>query len=357
MEEFGNQLKQLAKRIESTKKSIQTEEATKMSFVIPFFQILGFDVFNPEEFVPEFTADVGIKKGEKVDYAIIINGVPTILIEAKWCGEELEKHDSQLFRYFGTTNAKFAILTNGINYKFYTDLDEKNKMDEKPFLDVNFSDLKESYINELKKFSKEKFDLTTILSSASELKYTNMLKQKLSAEFNSPSDSLVRTLINDLYDGAKTQKVIDEFKGIVKKSFSQYINDLINDRLKNALETQKQSIEEVAATQIPLEEIGTEKIQTTEEELQCFYIIKSILSGSVPLDKITYKDTESYFGILLDNNIRKWICRIKLGGKIKNLMLPASNNKFITIQINDIEDLYLHKQLIIESALRFSKND
>lgn len=95
---------------------------------MPFFSLLGYDVFDPHEFIPEFTADVGIKKGEKVDYAITKDGKPIILIEAKWCGDNLEKHGSQLFRYFGTTSAKFGILTNGIIYKFYTDLDESNKM-------------------------------------------------------------------------------------------------------------------------------------------------------------------------------------------------------------------------------------
>lgn len=137
MSDFVDQVKNLAKRVKKLKDSILTEEATKTSVIMPFFQSLGYDVFNPEEFVPEFTADVGIKKGEKVDYAILQNGHPIILIEAKSIQERLEKHDSQLFRYFGTTTAKFAILTNGIVYRFYTDLDEQNKMDKVPFFEFN----------------------------------------------------------------------------------------------------------------------------------------------------------------------------------------------------------------------------
>ena len=118
--DFIDQLKQFSKRVESMKDSIQTEEATKTAIIMPFFAMLGYDVFNPQEFVPEFTADVGIKKGEKVDYAILINGNPEILIECKWCGESLSKHGSQLFRYFGTSPAKFGILTNGLIYQFFT---------------------------------------------------------------------------------------------------------------------------------------------------------------------------------------------------------------------------------------------
>ena len=130
--DFIDQLKQFSKRVESMKDSIQTEEATKTAIIMPFFAMLGYDVFNPQEFVPEFTADVGIKKGEKVDYAIIKEGEPVILIECKSIQENLDRHDSQLFRYFGTTTAKFAILTNGLIYRFYTDLDSPNKMDDDP---------------------------------------------------------------------------------------------------------------------------------------------------------------------------------------------------------------------------------
>ncbi|HEX3030915.1 MAG TPA: type I restriction endonuclease, partial [Bacillota bacterium] len=175
--DFIDQIKQFAKRVEQMKEHITTEEATKTSIIMPFFQLLGYDVFNPAEFVPEFTADVGIKKGEKVDYAILQDKKPIILIEAKWCGEDLQKHDSQLFRYFGTTCAKFAILTNGIEYKLYTDLDEPNKMDEKPFLEFNILDIKDASVAELKKFQKHKFDLDTIFNTASELKYSNLIKQ------------------------------------------------------------------------------------------------------------------------------------------------------------------------------------
>lgn len=161
--DFIDQVKQFSKRVESLKDGLSTEEATKTAIIMPFFSLLGYDVFNPEEFVPEYTADVGIKKGEKVDYAIMSEGLPVILIECKWIGEPLEKHDSQLFRYFGTTKAKFAILTNGQYYRFFTDLEEANKMDEKPFLEINILDIKENQVVELKKFHKSQFDINNIL--------------------------------------------------------------------------------------------------------------------------------------------------------------------------------------------------
>lgn len=215
--DFIDQLKQFSTRIEKMKDNIQTEEATKTSMIMPFFQMLGYDVFNPLEFVPEYTADVGIKKGEKVDYSIMDeNQNPLILIEAKWCGENLDKHASQLFRYFSTTPAKFGILTNGIIYRFYTDLEEPNKMDERPFLEINLLDIKESIVPELKKFQKTTFDLDTIMTTASELKYNNQIKQLLSKQLISPDDDFITYIATNIYEGRKTQKIIDDFRDIVK---------------------------------------------------------------------------------------------------------------------------------------------
>ena len=135
--DFAEQLKLLIDKIIKYKDQINTEEATKTAFIMPFFDLLGYDTRNPIEFIPEFTCDIGTKKGEKIDYAIHIDNQPTILIECKWCGENLEKHDAQLMRYFSVSQAKIGILTNGIIYKFFTDLEETNKMDSKPLLEIN----------------------------------------------------------------------------------------------------------------------------------------------------------------------------------------------------------------------------
>ena len=192
LEVLSEQLKNLGKRVHTLKDNINTEEATKTSLILPFFQILGYDIFNPLEFIPEFTADFGIKKGEKVDYAIKISDAPVILIEAKSISEKLTKHDSQLFRYFGTTTSKFGILTNGQEYKFYTDLDEPNKMDTTPFLTIDITKIKDVQIAEVAKFHKDNFDVDKITSSASELKYLNSLKNHLSKQLIEPDESFVK---------------------------------------------------------------------------------------------------------------------------------------------------------------------
>jgi len=347
--DFIDQLKDFSSRVETLKGGILTEEATKMSLVVPFFsQILGYDVFNPAEFFPEFTADVGIKKGEKVDYAIMENGNPIILIECKWCGDDLSKHGSQLFRYFGTTTAKFGILTNGIVYKFYTDLDEANKMDLTPFLEIDMTDLKEVYINELKKFCKANFDTENIFSTASELKYSKMIKELLREELDEPSDEFVRFILTDIYSGQKNQKVIDKFRTTIKKSFNSFISEIMNQKISSALKT---DVEEPQDVEIIEEEKS--KIVTTEEELESYYIVKGILAGIIDINDISHRDTESYFGILYQDNNRKPICRVKFDTQKRQIMLPDESKSFTRYYIENINELYKYKDEIIKIVKRY----
>lgn len=232
--DFSNRLKDFSERVSKLKCSINTEEATKTSIVLPFFHLLGYDVFNPLEFVPEYTADTGTKKGEKVDYAIMKNNEPAIIIEVKPTNTELNaKHLNQLFRYFTVTKARFGILTNGIVYKFFSDLEEVNKMDLMPFFEIDLLSLKPNSVTELAKFRKDSFNIKGILNSASELKYTSLLKNAIAEQFNEPSEQFVRALIKNIYTGVKTQAVIDRFKELTRVAIDDYISDLLNDKIKN----------------------------------------------------------------------------------------------------------------------------
>ena len=198
--DFKDSIKQIVERIEKLKDNLHTEEATKNALIMPFLTALGYDVFNPLEVLPEMTCDISGKKGEKIDYAILKEGEPIMLIECKHWQQDLSLHDNQLLRYFTVSKAKFGILTNGIIYRFYTDLETPNKMDEKPFLEVNLLDLKDNQIEDLKKFHKSYFDLDSILSSASELKYMGELKSVISREFTSPSPDFVKYLGKQVYE-------------------------------------------------------------------------------------------------------------------------------------------------------------
>lgn len=351
--DFIDQLKQFSKRVDGLKDTIHTEEATKTSIIMPFFSLLGFDVFNPQEFLPEFTADVGIKKGEKVDYAILQDGQPVILIEAKSVNENLERHDSQLFRYFGTTKAKFAILTNGIIYRFYTDLEEPNKMDVDPFLEINILEIKESQVSELKKFQKANFNIDEILTVASELKYSNEIKKVFEKEMQNPSDDFVKFFLSNMYSGMKTQSVIDKFRDIIRSSLSQYVNEMMSDKIKNALNVNVEmpAQEKTDSDSSPEKKIS--KIETTEEELEAYFIVKNLLKDHTDIDDITYKDTESYINILYKNNVRKWICRLILTPTVKYLILPDENKKEIRNPIQNIYDIEQYKDNLIDVLKRY----
>lgn len=331
------------------KDTISTEESTKMSLIVPMFQILGYDVFNPLEFCPEYISDVGIKKGEKVDYAILENGQPTILIECKSCSETLDKHSSQLFRYFGTSPAKFGILTNGIVYRFYTDLEEANKMDLIPFLELNMLNLKESSINELKKFCKENFDRDKIFSTAEELKYSSLIKGVLTSEFESPSEDFVRFVLTTVYDGQKNQRIIEKFTPVVKRAFSSFVNEIVNNKISSAL---SKDTEEPETQEIP-EPNSISKVITTEEEIETFYIIRGLLAEVVDINDIVHRDTESYFGILYKDNNRKPICRINLDTKNKQILIPDENKKFERFYIDSLNDIYKYKKQLIEVVKRY----
>ena len=355
--DFKDQVKQLGERVLRLKDQIGTEEATKNAFIMPFIQALGYDVFNPLEVIPEFTADIGIKKGEKVDYAIMKDQQPIILIECKWWGENLDVHNSQLFRYFHTTKSKFGLLTNGIQFRFYTDLIDKNKMDEKPFLEFDFTNMKEQTVSELKKFHKSYFDLNSIVNSASELKYSNEIKGIMTNELNEPTPNFVKFFVRQVYAGQATEKVMIQFTEIVKKSLNQLISDIISDRLKAALEKENvKDAEQVKAVEEAAKEDEV-KIVTTEEEMEGFFIVKSILRTKFDSKRIFHRDFQNFFSVLLDDTIRQTICRLWFNGDKKYIGIFDENKKETKFEITKLDDIYKYSDQIIKTTERLTKGE
>jgi hypothetical protein len=341
--DFKDQIRQLGERTAKLKEQLLTEEATKNAFIMPFLQILGYDVFNPLEVVPEFISDVGIKKGEKIDYAIMKEGEPTILVECKHWQQKLDNHDSQLVRYFNVSKARFGILTNGIQYRFYSDLVAPNKMDEKPFLEFNLPEIKDAQIEELKKFHKSVFDVNSIVNTASELKLMGELRQAIHQEFVNPSTEFVKYFAKKVYtNGVLTAKVLEQFEVLTKRSLQFYVSDLITDRLKNALDKQDAvtaAVVEEAAVSSAAED---SKIETTQEELEGFIIVKSILRETVAVNRIHYRDSQTYFAILLDDNNRKTICRLYLNRSKKFFVLLNEAKQEQKFEITSLDDIFSH---------------
>lgn len=353
--DFKDLIKQIGDRVLKLKDQIHTEEATKNAFIMPFLQALGYDVFNPIEVVPEFTADIGLKKGEKIDYAIFKDGAPTILIECKHWAQNLSIHDGQLLRYFHVSKAKFGLLTNGIHYRFYSDLVDANKMDEKPFLEFNISEIKDTQIEELKKFHKTIFDAESIVNTASELKFINELKQLFQQEINNPSPEFVKHFARQVYPSIVTAKVLEQFTILTKRSVQQHISDLITERLKTALTKEDEATKEQEAIQAEQTKVEESKVVTTEDELEGFMIVKTILRQKISVSRISHRDAQSYFAILLDDNNRKTICRLYLNGSKKYLAILDDQKKEIKKEILSLDDIFNHSETLLKIAESYDK--
>ena len=345
-----DEIRALASRIPSNLEYIHTEEATKTAFVMPFVRALGYNTEDPREVVPEFTADVGIRKGEKVDYALLKDGKPVILIECKAAGANLDEQDaSQLFRYFAVTEARFGILTNGVVYRFHSDLDEPNKMDPKPFLELNMLELDNTLVEELKRFTKSSFDLQSILAVATELKYTKEIKRILSQQLRDPSEEFVRMFASQIHSGRMTQSVKERFAQFTRSAFNQFINDrvdLVLDRAKSARAIETESpIDPAEVPERPISEEeppqdGDAGIVTTEEELQAFYIVRALLHDVVDVKRIEMRDSKSYCGVLLDHSNRKPICRLWFNRSQKYLGLIDEQKQEERVPIEDTDDIF-----------------
>ncbi len=353
--DFIDQLRALATRIQANKDLVQTEEATKTAMVLPFIQLLGYNVFDPTEVVPELVSDIGTKKGEKVDYAILKDGKPIILFECKKCGGDLNiNHAGQLFRYFHVTAARFGVLTNGLVYRFFTDLDQANKMDEKPFLEFDILDFKDQDVEELKKFAKSAFDLGTILTTANDLKYTRAIQNLLSEWMSNPSEEFVRLVSTDLIPGKRfTPALKEQFTQITKRAFTQLIGDRINDRLRVAMTPEvpvSTSTAQAPAPELEETEETESALETTAEEIEGYYIVRAILCELVPAKRIFMRDAQSYCAILFDDNNRKPICRLRFNNS-QRLVLGLMNGKEEEkVVLSGVEEIFTYADRLKATA-------
>ncbi|MEQ8771172.1 MAG: type I restriction endonuclease [Phycisphaerales bacterium] len=350
------QISALADRLDSVRSDPLTEEATKTALVLPFIRELGYDIFNPSEVMPEFTADVGIKKGEKVDYAICVNGSPIILFECKPCGAKLDSYSSQLYRYFSVTKARIAILTDGVVYRFYSDLTEPNKLDTSPFYVLSLDKLSKDAADRLAQFSKENFNLDMVLADAEKMRIKNAIRAHFIREMEQPSDSFVRHFTDPLHDGQMRQSVIEHYRPMVKAAISDHISASVESRLQGAIRTNRgdgppppdlsTEPDRPSADAPSTEEDG---VTTTVEELNGFYVVKAILREQVAASRITARDVKSYFGILLDDNNRKPICRLWFNRSQKYLGVFDADKKEDRIPVANVDDLFQHADRIRDS--------
>ncbi|PAF47090.1 hypothetical protein BKH46_05065 [Helicobacter sp. 12S02634-8] len=343
------EIKNLSEKIGAIKNKVTTEEATKNAFVMPFLQALGYDVFDPEVIIPEFTADIGTKKGEKVDYAIMRDGEPLVIIEVKKHTEVLDDHNNQLVRYFNAClTSKFAILTNGIEYRFFSDIDAQNRMDKTPFLIFNLEKPTQRGIKELERFMHSELNIDDILKMASANRYHQHIQKIFKEQIEKPTDDFVRIFASQLTEKRMTESVLEEFRGHIHRAFNNMINELAGEKIiaiKNNISDNQEKNQAKDQTE------ETDIIVTTEEELQAFYIVRSFFADreDIKISDIGYKDTLSYFGVLYQDKVTKWLCRFFLNGSKKFFTLPGENGKDHRINIESIDEIYNYKKEINEA--------
>lgn len=350
MSNIEESLRAIAERVKSHSSTMATEEAVKTAVVLPFLRALGYDVFDPTEVVPEFTADAVGKKGEKVDYAINIQNEIRILIECKPISVALDKrHLDQLYRYFSVTAAKFAILTNGRTFNFYTDLEAPNKLDTRPFLVFDVTDFNSSILSELKKFEKGSFDVTAILATAERLKYTSGVKQIIAKLIEEPSEEFVRMVSSGVYEGRMTSQAREMFTGVVRTAFREVVMDTVKSRLSSALADTEEVIEKIDE---PIEE--EPEVVTSEEEREGYMIVKAIVRDTISPKRVVMRDQKSYCGILIDNNNRKPLARLWFNRSVKYIGLFDGDAEERLI-VDSLDQIYEYSDRLRATAKKYAE--
>lgn len=349
---FEDQLSALSETAKEQRNHLATEEAVKTAVILRLIHALGYNPYDPKEVVPEFTADVGIKKGEKVDYAICLEGKVAMLIECKSPTTTLDiKCASQLFRYFSVTDARFALLTNGYQWQVFTDLEQPNKMDQRPFLQFDIANLDSTSTTELSKFQKSKFDVDNILQTAADLKYISALKKQFGEELETPSDELVTLLGKRVYDGRFTSSVHEQFRKLIKRSMHEVISTRVNARIKSALDYSTED----ATTAAQEDEGNTAEIVTTAEEMDGYRTAMAIASKVIAPERIFIRDQKSYCGVLVDDNNRKPLVRLWFNSERTKYLGLFDGEDEDKIKIEKVTDLYKYSDRIIATAAKFAE--
>lgn len=345
MSDFSSRLVELRTRSQNAEQMEAKEEATKTAVILPFLNALGFDIFNLEEVAPEFSADIGTKKGEKVDFAVKIDGKLAMLIEAKPIGSQLGKNQtSQLYRYFNATEARLGILTNGKEVWFFSDTEKPNTMDKKPFFIFDLQNFDKKQVEELALFQKSTFNVESILEAASNLKLSKAAKTYLKNQLENPEDDFARFIGRIIYEGTVTKNALEQLKPAIQSALDELIKDRLEERLGVAFGGSQQDHRVEQPETTAKEDNG---IETTEEEIQAFYIIRAISAQIVNVNNIILRDSKSYAAVLYENNNRKPICRFHFNSeKIKYLSIFDENKVETKVKINSLDEIYSYKKQI-----------
>lgn len=322
MEDFIHKLKHHIEHVKNVGQHCTTEETTKQALILPLLEILGFNPYDPTKVLAEFAADFpGVKVTERVDYALYCNNKPVMFIEAKQYSADLTNHAPQLSRYFNSSlGVTIGAITNGREWRFFTDLINTNVMDEKPFLTVDFTKSKPEDLTQLAEFKHDNFHAEKLRFFAEENQYIQQFKTVIKKCINEVDIDFVRFVAQqaDVQRQLNT-KFLESIQPFVKQAVQQSISDTVVKGLSSPTIITAQPIE-----QKPIEEKkdlpivpdfivnpDNEKIITTKEELEILRIVTALL----PDYELTGRDTESYYSIICQGKNNRWLFRYDVNRK------------------------------------------
>ena len=193
-----------------------------------------------------------------------------------------------------------------------------------------------------------------VVSRADNLKYRNLIKKTLLSEFESPSDEFIKAVAKQVYDGILTQNVKEKFGTIISVAVNEIINEKVNKTLSDAVasnETQQEDNNAVEAE----ESINEEGIITTDSEKEAYFIVRSIASEILDVNRVAMRDRKHYCNILFDDNQRFPIVRLHFNNpdhlrvEFYDEITLTSNGgkKGEKVDIEDVSDLYTHKERVL----------
>lgn len=376
-----DEIKALAERIPGLRPMLDDEAKTKQYLILPLIRALGYDDANPAEVVPEYTADYGRREGWKVDYAILSDDNLRVVIECKQVSNQLgTTEEAQLGRYFPNVpfaaETKIAILTNGVVYKFFTDQNQTNIMDGKPFWTINLESLRNNDLSQLRNFTKDNFNAANAVASASKFRHITEMKIALARQLTEPEDGFVEWMVRQTgqtYDRRVTSSRREEIRDLARTAFHEFVKDHVNDAVDDTLleirERAAQGIAPITEEQDALlqadsgDDVGDlghadDKIITTEQELQAFDVVKGIVQEVVQAERVFMRDYRNYSAIMLDDNRRRPLCRLRLAGRQMQIGLfdgSRVGGHLVEQQhnIESLNDIYNHANQIRETVRRY----
>lgn len=340
MDAFKNRLKLHSEHVKNVGLHCTTEETTKQALILPFLDILGFSPYDPQKVKAEYGADFpGVKANERVDYALFCQGIPVMFIEAKAYKEKIDNHCPQLSRYFNSTpEVTISAITNGVEWRFFTDLKEKNIMDPTPFLKIRMDEITDSDAEQLFRFRHDKFKPEALRTLAEESVYLSAFTKTISSSLREVDQEFVRYVASrSSVERQLNQRFLESITPLVKQAVELSVSAIVVSGLsgKSSAESVHDEVNddhshEISDAQADIVDPDNPNIVTTHNERLLFEKIASIIGTE---HDIQYKDTASYFGVLYQGKTNRWIVRYYDKKSKSSIQLPIELND---ITINEI---------------------